>query len=43
MVLKWEKMMEATLYPQMAALEKKHWWFSARRSIIEHMLKKTIQ
>ncbi|MCK5524717.1 MAG: class I SAM-dependent methyltransferase [Thiomargarita sp.] len=32
--------MEPSLYPQMAALEKKHWWFSARRTIIEHLLKK---
>jgi SAM-dependent methyltransferase len=32
--------MESTLYPQMAALEKKHWWFSARRTIVNYFLSK---
>lgn len=32
--------MEPYLYPQMAALEKKHWWFSARRVIINHLFNK---
>jgi SAM-dependent methyltransferase len=32
--------MERTLYRQMAAIEKKHWWFLARRTIIKHLLKR---
>jgi SAM-dependent methyltransferase len=32
--------MESSLYPQMAALEKKHWWFSARRTIVDYFLSK---
>ena len=30
--------MEPSLYPQMAALENKHWWFSARRTIVNYFL-----
>jgi len=30
--------MDAALYPQMAALEQQHWWFVARRQIIERRL-----
>ena len=30
--------MDAALYPQMAAVEDTHWWFSGRRAICERML-----
>jgi len=32
--------METQLYFQMAQLEKQHWWFVARRTIVNHLLKK---
>jgi SAM-dependent methyltransferase len=30
--------MDAALYPRMAAVEDRHWWFSGRRAICERML-----
>ena len=34
--------MDAALYPQMAAVEDTHWWFSGRRAICERMLERMV-